>query len=110
MWTVLPSTNQSWWQPRECGPEASKNEIERGGLQAELGHLVGDRHQVARDLERIGAHLRVRQVGLHHHLGRAWIADVDRREIPGRAFVREPEDPGALPGELHRHADRKSVV
>ncbi len=30
MCTVFPSTNQSWWQPLERGPEASKDEIERG--------------------------------------------------------------------------------
>ena len=30
MCTVLPSTNHNWWQPRECGPDASKKEIERG--------------------------------------------------------------------------------
>jgi len=27
---LLASTNQSWWQPRECGPEASKNEMDLG--------------------------------------------------------------------------------
>jgi len=30
MCTVSPSTNHKAWQPRECGPEASKDEIERG--------------------------------------------------------------------------------
>ncbi len=30
MCTVAPSTNHSAWQPRDVGPEASKNEIERG--------------------------------------------------------------------------------
>ena len=75
MWTYSPSTNHSWWTPRECGPEASKNEIDFGvfghadveqfearrlSCRACL-HLVGDRHQVADDLERVGAHLRLRQ-------------------------------------------------
>ena len=30
MCTVSPSTNHSWWQPRERGPEASNMAIERG--------------------------------------------------------------------------------
>jgi hypothetical protein len=30
MCTVFPSTNHSWWQPRECGPEASKKETDFG--------------------------------------------------------------------------------
>jgi hypothetical protein len=113
MCTVLPSTNHSWWQPRECGEGGDRSwlfrradieQLEARRLEAELGHLVGHRHQVARHFEGIGAHLGVRQVGLHDHLGRARIADVDRGEVLGRAFVREPQHAAAVARELHRHA------
>ena len=49
-----------------------------------------DDQQVAVDLERIGAHLGVRQFGLDDHFGIARGGDVDRREVLGRGLVPEP--------------------
>src|SRR5262249_50559821 len=46
----------------------------------------------------------LRQVGLHHHLGLAWIGYVDGGEILRRAFMREPEDAAAVGRDLDRHA------
>ena len=48
--------------------------------------------------------MRLRQVGLHHHLGLARIGDVDGGEILRRALVREPEDAAAVGRDLDRHA------
>ena len=83
---------------------ADVEQLEAGGLQAVLAHLVGDRHQVARHLERVGAHLRVRQVGLHDHLRRARVGDVDRGEVLRRALVRQPQDAAAVLRQLQAHA------
>jgi hypothetical protein len=83
---------------------ADIEELETCGLEAELADLVGHRHQLARDLEGVGAHLGVRQVGLHDDLRRARIAHIDRGEVLGRALVREPQHPAAVLGELHGHA------
>ena len=117
MCTYSPSQNQSWCTPRECGPEQSKNEIERGFSghgdveQLEAGRLlpvllglVGDRHDVADDLERVGAHVALRQVGLHDHLRLARVGDVDGGEVLRRALVREPQDAAAVRRDLDRHA------
>ena len=79
-------------------------QLEAGRLLAVLLHLVGDRHDVADGLERVGAHVRCRQVGLHDDLGRARVGDVDAGEVLRRALVREPEDAPAVLGDLDRHA------
>ena len=79
-------------------------QLEPGRLLADLLRLVGDRHDVAGDVERVRAHMRLRQVGLHHDLRIARIGDVDAGEILRRAFVRQPGDAAAVLGELHRDA------
>ena len=66
--------------------------------------LVGDRHDVAAGLQRVGAHVALRQVGLADHLGLARIGDVDGGEVLWRAFVRQPDDAPAVGRDLHRHA------
>ena len=38
MWTYSPSQNQSWWTPRECSPEQSKNEIDFGFSGLEMSN------------------------------------------------------------------------
>ncbi len=83
---------------------ADVEQLEARRLQAEARHLVGDRHQIARGLERIGAHLGMRQIGLHDHSRRARIGDIDRGEVLRRALVREPQDAAPAARELHRHA------
>ena len=117
MWTYSPSANQSWCTPRECGPEQSTKaidfgllrlgdveQLEAGRLLADLLALVGDRHHLVGDLQRIGAHVALRQVGLADHLGLARIGDVDRGEILRRALVRQPDDAPAVGRDLDRHA------
>ena len=79
-------------------------QLHAGRLQALLLGLVGDRHDVAAGLQRVGAHVALRQVGLAHHLGLARIGDVDGGEILRRALVREPDDAAAVGRDLHRHA------
>ena len=39
MWTYSPSQNQSWCTPRECSPEQSKNETERGFSGLEMSKI-----------------------------------------------------------------------
>ena len=79
-------------------------QLEARRLLADLLGLVGDRQDVAGELERIGAHERLRQVGLAHHLGLARIGYVDGGEILRRALVREPDDAPSVRRDLHRHA------
>ena len=43
----------------------------------------------------------MRQIGLHHKLGFARIAHIQRGEIFGRGFVRHPDDAPAILGDLH---------
>ena len=117
VWTYSPSQNQSWCTPREWSARAVEErdrfrllrhrdveQLEPGRLQALFLGLVGHRHQVAAGLERVGAHVRLRQIGLHHHLGLARIGDVDGGEVLRRALVREPEDAPAVGRDLDRHA------
>ncbi len=66
--------------------------------------LVSDGHDVPAGLQRVGAHVRLRQVGLHHDLGLARIGDVDGSKILRRALVRQPEDAAAVRRDLNRHA------
>ena len=79
-------------------------QLEARRLLALLLGLVGDRHQVAAGLQRVRAHVGLRQVGLHHHLGLARIGHVDGGEILRRAFMRQPEDAAAVRRDLDRHA------
>ena len=79
-------------------------QLEAGGLEPDLLGLIRDRHDVVGDLERVRAHVGLRQVGLHHHLRLARIGDVDRGEILRRALVRQPQDAAAVGRDLHRHA------
>ena len=79
-------------------------QLHAGRLLALLLGLVGDRHDVAADLKRIRAHVLLRQVGLHHHLGVARIGDIDRGEILRRALMRQPDDAAPVGRDLHRHA------
>src|SRR5215470_3528649 len=66
--------------------------------------LVGNRHDIAADLKGIGAHLPVRQVLLKDQPGMTRVAHIDRGEILGRRFMREPEDAPSTPRELQAHA------
>ena len=79
-------------------------QLEAGRLEPNLLRLVGHRHDVVGDLERIRTHVGLRQVGLHHHFRMARIGDVDRGEILRRALVREPQDAAAVRRDLDRHA------
>ncbi len=79
-------------------------QLEARRFLAVLLHLVGNRHDVADGLQRVGAHVGGRQVGLHDDLGRARIGDVDGGEILRRAFMRQPQDAPAILGDLDRHA------
>ncbi len=79
-------------------------QLEPGGLQPRLRRLIGDRHDVADRLQRIRAHVRLRQVPAGDQLGRARVADIDAGEIFRRAFVGEPQDAAAVLGDLDRHA------
>ena len=79
-------------------------QLEAGRLLPRLLALVGDRHDVADHLERIRAHVALRQLGLHHDLRLARVGDIDRGEILRRALVREPDDAPSILGDLDRHA------
>jgi hypothetical protein len=79
-------------------------QLEARRLLPRLLHLIGNRHDVADYLERIGAHVGLRQLGLHHHLRIARVGYVDSGEILRRAFVRKPDDAAAILGDLDRHA------
>ena len=79
-------------------------QFEPGRLLPDLLGLIGDRHDVAGQFQRIRAHIALRQFGLHHHFGLARIGDIDAGEILRRAFMRQPDDAAAVFGDLHRHA------
>ena len=79
-------------------------QLEARGLQILLRGLIGDRHQVAAGLQRVRAHVGVRQIGLADHLGLARIGHVDRGEILRRALMRQPDDAPSVGRDLHRHA------
>ena len=79
-------------------------QFQPGRLLPDLLRLIGDRQDVAGHLQRVRAHMRLRQVGLHHHFRLARIGDVDAGEILRRAFVRQPDDAAPVLGDLHRHA------
>ncbi len=79
-------------------------QFEAGRLHAFLLRLIGDRQDVAGHFQRVRAHIRVRQVGLHHHLRVARVGDVDAGEILRRAFMRQPHDAAAVLGDLTCHA------
>ena len=79
-------------------------QFEARRLLPRLLHLISDRHDVAGDFERIGAHEGLRQLGLHHDLGLARIAHIDGGEILRRALMRKPDDAPAVLGDLDRHA------
>ena len=79
-------------------------EIEAGGLHVYGARLIRDGHHVPDDVERVGAHLRVREVGLDDHLRRARVGDVDRGEVLRRRLVREPQDTAPVARSLYRHA------
>ena len=79
-------------------------QFEPCGLQALVRGLVGDGHDVADRLQRVRAHMRLRQVAAGDDLGRARVADVDGGEVLRRALMGEPEDAAAVLGDLDRHA------
>ena len=73
-------------------------------LLPDLLRLIGHRHDVAGQFERVRAHIALRQFGLHHDFGLARIGDIDGGEILRRALVRQPDDAAAVFGDLHAHA------
>src|SRR4029077_17337759 len=78
-------------------------QLEAGRLLPRLLALVGDRHDVPDDFERIRAHVTLRQIGLRDDLRLARVGDIDRGEILRRALVRQPDDTPPVLGELDRH-------
>ena len=83
---------------------ADIEQVETGGRQTNALRLIGDRHHIADNVERIRAHFGVRQLGLDHHARRSRIGYVHAGEILGCRFVREPQDMATIARELHRHA------
>ena len=79
-------------------------DLEPRRLHAGRLRLISDDHEVADDVERVGAHLVVRQVRLRDHGELARVGDVHRRHILGRRFVGDPEHATAIPRELDGHA------
>jgi hypothetical protein len=66
--------------------------------------LVRNDHQVADDLDRIRAHLAVREVGLNDDFRLLRVGHVDAGEVLRRAFMAEPHDAAAVLGLVHPHA------
>ena len=83
---------------------ADVEEFDARGLGAGLGHLIGDGENIARCLQRIRAHIVVRERGLADDARRARIADIDAGEILWRPFMRDPEDPASILRDLQAHA------
>ena len=75
-------------------------ELDAGRFHAYVRGLVGHAQRVANDIQRIGAHVLVRQLGLHHHFHVARIANIDAGKILGGGFMRDPQDPPAVRSEL----------
>ena len=98
-----PSSRKSVMRFGFSGTEMS-NSSTPAGFSPAFCRLVGDRHDVADRLQRIGAHLRLRQVGARDDLRVLRVGDIDRGEVLRRALMRQPQDAPAVLGELHRHA------
>ena len=79
-------------------------QIKSRRLLPDLGGLIGNRHDVAANLKRVGPHILHGEIRLHHHLGLTRIGDIDRGEILRRLPVREPQDAPAVRRDLKRHA------
>ena len=80
------------------------NSSNPAGCRPGCCRLVGDGQDVADRLQRVRAHMRLRQVAAGDDLWRARIADVDRGEVLRRAFMRQPQDAAPVLGDLDRHA------
>src|SRR5262245_8595120 len=78
-------------------------QLEARRLQPLLFRLIGDRHDVADGLQRIRAHVRLRQIGPSDDLRGSWIADVDGREVLWCALVSQPQNAASVLGDLNRH-------
>ena len=70
--------------------------LDAGRRRAVRAGLVRDGHDVAADLQRVGAHVPMRQLGLRHHARLARIGHVHGGEILRRAFMRHPQHAAAV--------------
>lgn len=73
------------------------------GLQSVRAGLVGDGHEVAANLERVGTDISMGQRGLNDDAGAGWVGDIDAGEVLGRAFVSKPKNAAAAGSELQAH-------
>jgi hypothetical protein len=78
-------------------------DLEPGGLHSRLTRLIRDHQQVADEIQRVGAHPVVRQVGLHDDRRLLRIRDVHRGDVARRRLVRDPQHAALVAGELDRH-------
>ena len=83
---------------------ADVKQVNSGRLDANGAGLISHRHDVAHHIQRIGAQLHVRQVGLHDQLGVAWVGHIHARKVFWRRFMRQPEDAAPIACQLHGHA------
>ena len=65
--------------------------------------MIGDDEQVADEIERVGAHPVVGQIGLRHHRRLLGIGDVDGGDVLRRRFVGDPQDAPAVATALDSH-------
>ena len=86
---------------RRLHPRVLANVVGVVRVAAAAADLIAHGHHVADDVERIGAHFVVGQVGLNDYFGIARVGNIHPREILGRRFVRQPQYAPAALCRLH---------
>ena len=83
---------------------ADVKNIETGRFVAGFRRLISDRQRIADDVQRIGTHAAMRQLGLHDDLRIARIADVHAAEIFRCRLMGEPQNAPSVRRQLHVYA------
>ena len=83
---------------------ADVEDLEPRRLEADPGRLVGDDEEVAGEIQRVRAHVGVRQVGLEDDRGLGGLRHVDGGDVLRRGLVGQPQHAPAVARELDHHA------
>ncbi|MNY33627.1 hypothetical protein D3C86_1679130 [compost metagenome] len=81
--------------------------VESGRFCAGRLDLAGNHHDIAHNIQRVGADLHVWELRLADQPRFARIGDIDRGEILRRRFMRHPQNASAIARLLHRNAFAK---
>src|SRR6267142_531103 len=79
-------------------------ELDARRLHANPARLIRDDQQIAHEVQVVGAHVAVGQIGLDDDRGLPWIRHVHGGEVLRRRLVAEPQHPPPIAGQLDGHA------